>query len=250
MSKNVNVKTTAAAIFAAFSLKFINIEFRVMKKIPLLLACSLFLFACQNDNASTEIKSSKNPAPPSDLTVDADGIMQTIQVVDTVTGNFHIGKKPVAALSSAISPNPIIKIDPVKPVPTPPSPETPQQQRIVKVLTANYWVVQGLVRIRDKEASRSNPGAWFKFNPDGSYEYGYMQNKIGIGAWNIDGQKGSLHLDAPLVGDDREWTLQIAKTEDVMVWVGTERYNTTGTNLKLLNLLFIPKNRKEIGLDY
>ncbi len=44
--------------------------------------------------------------------------------------------------------------------------------------------------------------------------------------------------------------MQIAKTEDVMVWVGTERYNTTGINLKLLNLLFTPKNRKEIGLDY
>jgi hypothetical protein len=77
-----------------------------------------------------------------------------------------------------------------------------------------------------------------------------MQNKIGTGAWSIDGQKATVHLDAPLVGDDREWKMQIAKTEDVMVWVGTERYNTTGINLKLLNLLFTPKNRKEIGLDY
>jgi hypothetical protein len=44
--------------------------------------------------------------------------------------------------------------------------------------------------------------------------------------------------------------MQIAKTEDVMVFIGTDRYNTNSINMKLLNLLFIPKNRKEIGLDY
>ncbi|MBK9017389.1 MAG: hypothetical protein IPM82_26905 [Saprospiraceae bacterium] len=222
-----------------------------MKKIPLLLAIGLFLFACKPENTSQPITNpDSSPTPPADLSVDADGIMQTVQIVDTLTGNFSMGKKPVAALSSAISPNPIMKEDPVKPVPVAPKAETPQQERLVRVLVSNYWVVQGLVRIRDKEASRTNPGAWFKFRPDGSYDYGYLQNKIGTGAWSIDGQKATVHLDAPLVGDDREWKMQIAKTEDVMVWVGTERYNTTGINLKLLNLLFTPKNRKEIGLDY
>ncbi len=219
-----------------------------MKKIPLLLAFGLFFFACTNDSTSTQ--PNDGVSVPADQKVDGDGIMQTVQIVDTLTGNFHMGKKPVAALSSAISPNPIIKMDATKPVPVPPNPTTPQQERIVKVLTSNYWVVQGLVRIRDKEASRTNPGAWFKFMPDGSYEYGYMQNKIGTGAWSIDGLQATVNLDSPLYGDDREWKMQIAKTEDVMVWVGTERYNTTAINLKLLNLLFIPKNRKEIGLDY
>ena len=228
-----------------------------MKKIPLFLAIGLFIFACQPDSPKTSINPTEGaiviekgtlPEPPPNA--EEAGIIENVRIVDTLTGNFHWGKKPLSALSSAISANPILKIDPVKPVPTRPSPETPQQQRIVKVLTANYWVVQALVRIRDKEASRSNPGAWYKFNPDGSYDYGYMQNKIGTGAWSIDGQKATVHLDSPLVGDDREWAMQIAKTEDVMVWVGTERYVTTGTNLKLLNLLFIPKNRKEIGLDY
>lgn len=221
-----------------------------MKKIPLFLVFGLLFAACQNDQTSTEIKTTKNPLPPSELPVDPDGIMETVQIVDTLTGNFHMAKKPIAALSSAIGDKPIVKIDPVKPVPTPPTPATPQQERIVKVLTSNYWIVQALVRIRDKPASRSNPGAWFKFNPDGSYEYGYMKEKIGVGAWKLDGTKATVHLDAPLVGDDREWAIQIAKTEDVMVWVGTERYTTTGTTLKLLNLLFTPRNRKEIGLDY
>ncbi|GEM_PF-6454773 len=220
-----------------------------MKNIPLLLAIGLFLFGCQNEPTSTQYIPDDNPTPPSDLSVDADGIMETIKIVDTLTGNFHVGKKPIAALSSAISPNPIIKEDTEKPVPVPPAPKTPQEEKIVRVLVSNYWIVQGLVRIRDKEASRTNPGAWYKFHPDGSYDYGYMANKIGTGAWSIDGQKGTVNLDAPLVGDDREWTMQIAKSEDVMVWVGTLRYNTTSINLKLINLLFIPKNRREIGLD-
>lgn len=244
--------------FAVVSNKIFKNEFRVMKKIPLLfLAFGMLIFACKPDSQTTSNDPSindptivKGTLPEPKANPEEEGVLENVRIVDTLTGNFHWGKKPLAALSSAIGANPVIKIDPKKPVPTPPKPTSPQQERIVRVLLSNYWVVQGLVRIRDKEASRSNPGAWFKFQPDGSYTYGYMQNTIGTGAWSLDGQKGTLHLDAPLIGDDREWTLQIAKSEDVMVWVGTERYTTTGTNLKLLNLLFIPKNRKEIGLDY
>lgn len=221
-----------------------------MKKILPILAFGLFIFSCQNDNKETPASTNK-PKDKSGITRPEDeGILQTIQIVDTLTGNFHYGKKPLASISSAISANPIIKMDSNKPTPTPPNPQTPQETRTVKVLTSNYWVVQALVRINDKEASRSNPGAWFKFKLDGSYEYGYMQNKIGVGAWTLDGKRATVLLDSPLYGDDREWKLQIAKTEDVMVWIGTDRYNTTSINMKLLNLLFIPKNRKEIGLDY
>ena len=232
-----------------------------MKKIPLLLlATGLFslFFSCKPDTPSTpEVGKAtisgdtvRGTLPEPKTTPGEEGIVENVRVVDTLTGNFFWGKKPLAALSSAIGTNPIIKMDAQKPVPTPPKPTSPQQERIVRVLCQNYWIVQALVKIKDKPASRSNPGAWFKFRPDGSYDYGYMQNTIGTGAWSLNGQEGKLHLDSPLLGDDREWTLQIAKTEDVMVWVGTEKYNTTSTNLKLLNLLFIPKNRKEIGLDY
>lgn len=232
-------------------------DHRVMKRFPLFLAIGLFFFACQPDTSNTSINPTEGalitekgtlPEPPPNP--GEEGVLENVRIVDTLTGNFHWGKKPMAALSSAIGANPIIKMDPKKPVPETPAPKTPQQERIVRVLVSNYWVVQGLVRINDKEASRSNPGAWYKFRPDGSYDYGYMQNTIGTGAWSLDGKSGTLLLDAPLTGDDREWKLQIAKTEDVMVWVGTERFTTTGINLKLLNLLFIPKNRKEIGLDY
>ena len=225
---------------------------QIMKKIPfLLLALGLLVFSCQNNKADAPGTGSTTAVtPPADLVPGTDGITTKIQVVDTITGKVYNAERPVAALSTAISANPIIKEDPKKPVPVPLKPETPQQERIVRVLSSNYWVVQGLRRISDKESSRENPGAWFKFKPDGSYDYGHMQNKIGTGAWTIDGKAGTVHLDAPLLGDDREWKMQIAKSEDVMVWVGTDRYHTTNTTAKLINLLFIPKNRKEIGIEW
>ncbi|MCC6725983.1 MAG: hypothetical protein IT258_15870 [Saprospiraceae bacterium] len=222
-----------------------------MKKFPfLLLAIGLFLFACKDEKPIDNIGEATNVAPPANLKPDEDGISTQVQVVDSLTGQVSMASKPVASLSAAIGANPIIKQDPNKPVPVPPKPQTPQQERIVRVLCSNYWIVQGLRRINDSEASRANPGAWFKFRPDGSYDYGYMKNTIGTGAWSIDGKAGTVHCDAPLVGDDREWKMQIAKSEDVMVWVGTDRYRTTSISAKLINLLFIPKNRKEIGIDW
>ncbi len=240
------------AVYQCFAnLKFIIHLFRVMKKILfLLLALGLLLFSCRDEKPIEQIGGSPELAPPTDLKPDEDGINTKVQVVDSLTGEVTIANKPVASLSAAIGPNPIIKEDPNKPVPVPPKPETPQQERIVRVLCSNYWVVQGLRRINDGDASRANPGAWFKFKPDGSYDYGYMQNKIGTGAWSIDGKAGTVHCDAPLIGDDREWKMQIAKSEDVMVWTGTERYHTPSITAKLINLLFIPKNRKEIGIDW
>ncbi len=222
-----------------------------MKKFPfLLLAIGLMLFSCRDEKPVEQVGGTTEPAPPADLVPGEDGITTKIQVVDSLTGQVSMATKPVASLSAAIGANPIVKEDPNKPVPVPPTPQTAQQERIVRVLCSNYWIVQGLRRIKDDDAARANPGAWFKFRPDGSYDYGYMQNKIGTGAWSLDGQAGTLHCDAPLVGDDREWKLQIAKSEDVMVWTGTGRYHTSSITAKLINLLFIPKNRKEIGIDW
>lgn len=222
-----------------------------MKKFPLLLlAIGLCcMLACNDEPAKTD-QTNGSPTPPADISLEADGITEKTEVLDTITGRILKVDKPVAAISSAIGANPVVKVDPNKPVPVPPKPATPQQERIVRVLLSNYWIVQGLVKIKDNEATRVNPGAWFKFKPDGSYDYGHMQNNIGTGAWSLDGKSGTLHLDSPHIGDDREWKLQIAKSEDVMVWVGTERYHTTNITAKLINLLFIPKNRKEIGLDF
>lgn len=169
-------------------------------------------------------------------------------VVDKATGQPVLGSKPVNALSTAIGENPFSKKDIMEPRPNTPNPVTAQETRVVRVLTTELWAVWALVRIKDKEANRTNQGAWFKFNPDGSYEYGFWDKKIGKGAWSFDGTTANLLLDSELQGDDREWRIQMGTDEDVMVWVGTERFHTTDTQLKLQRFANVPKTRLELGV--
>jgi hypothetical protein len=193
------------------------------------------------DVKSVATNTTDNPPVP-------DGIYETVTVMDSVSGQIIKTQRPINAISASIGPNPITKTDPVKPVLVKPAPATPQESKIVRVLTSNYWVIWALIRINDKPANRINQGTWFKFNDDGTYTYGFWEKKIGSGTWTFDGKKATLQLDSELYGDDREWSFKIGKDEDVMIWVGTPRYRTTAINLKLQNFLFIPKNRKEIGL--
>lgn len=223
-----------------------------MKYLFPILLISLLWVSCKPDPKPTE----ETPAPssPPEETVEQpvppgenDGIFETVTLADTVTGNTYKARRPLNPVSTAISETPIEKIDPVKPSYRAPEPQTPQETRVIRALTTNYWIIWALVKIKDPAANLENQGAWFKFNPDGSYEYGYFDKKIGRGAWSFDGQKALLHLDSELLGDDREWSIKIGNTEDVMVWVGTNRYATANIQTKLQNLLFIPKNREEMG---
>lgn len=218
----------------------------MIKHLLLCLTLGLMANACNRDSNANTSKAS--PAPPADLTAGTDGIMEKTTIIDPVSGSPVEGERPVQAISTAIAPEPTMKKDDKVPVPTPPNPQTPQESRVVRVLTTNYWIINALIKINDKPAYRQNQGAWFKFNTDGSYEYGYFENKIAKGAWTFDGKTATLAMDSELVGDDREWSIKIGSDEDIMVWVGTERYHTTGTQCRLQNFLFIPKNRKEIGL--
>ncbi|MCB0522159.1 MAG: hypothetical protein H6577_14115 [Lewinellaceae bacterium] len=220
----------------------------MIKHLLLCLTLGLMANACNRDSKTNSGTATATPAPPADLTTDGDGITEKTTFIDPVSGSPVEGERPVQALSTAIAPEPTTTKDTKVPTPVEPQPKTPQESRVVRVLTTNYWIVTALIKINDKPANRQNQGAWFKFHPDGSYEYGYFENKIGTGAWTFDGKSAILSMDSALLGDDREWSIKIGSDEDIMIWVGTERYLTTGTQARLQNYLFIPKNRKEIGL--
>ncbi len=221
----------------------------MIKHLLLGLALGLTACACQHEaNKNNTTSQSSIPAPPADLTTDNDGITEKTSYLDATTGEMLEVERPIQSLSTAIADNPSMKKDSNVPAPTAPQPKTPQESRVIRVLTNNYWIVNALIRINDKPAYRQNQGAWFKFRPDGTYEYGYFENKIATGAWTFDGKNAILFLDSELVGDDREWSIKIGNDEDIMIWVGTDRFHTTGIQARLQNFLFIPKNRKEIGL--
>ncbi|MEK7254731.1 MAG: hypothetical protein AAB316_08305, partial [Bacteroidota bacterium] len=180
-------------------------------------------------------------------TLQSQGITEPYATADEA-GNAIKGERPVDAISIGIAEKPRFLKDPNVPKPVAPQPKTPQETRIVRVLTTNYWIVWALHRIGNP-SNRTNQGTWFKFSPDGSYQYGFFDKSIGKGAWSFDGKNATILLDGELLGDDREWSFKISKEEDIMIWGGTSRFHTGNVQVKLINLLFIPKNRKEIGLE-
>ncbi|RMF22331.1 MAG: hypothetical protein D6765_14410 [Bacteroidetes bacterium] len=131
-----------------------------------------------------------------------------------------------------------------------PPPVNEEEARARRALTNNYWVVNFFHRIRDPQANRANQGRWYKFNPDGTYECGQFEKTFCKGKWRLflEGNRARLDLDAEIPEEDGEWMMQMASTEDIMIWVGTERYGTNNVQMRLENLLFIPKNRQEMGL--
>ena len=246
-------------------LRLFNGNQSIMKHLFLLFLLGTLLAACNDDTTATETgTATTKPAETPETTPPAtaqdtsqegkvmpfttDGIMETISIVDSATQKVIKVQRPVNPLSTAIGPNPLKKTDPVKPVVVKPTPATPQESRVLRVLTNNYWIVWGLLRINDQAATRQNQGTWFKFNEDGSYEYGFFENKVGSGGWRFDGKAARIYLDSELYGDDREWKVLISSDEDQMVWVGTPEQHTTAIQMKLQNFLFIPKKRSEIGL--
>lgn len=203
-----------------------------------------FLFACIKPNQDNP-NSGTTPATP---TPSNEGISVTTTVIDTMTGRPMLAEKPISALSTAIGDNPVKVVDPKEPVKFTIDPKTPQEERVVRVLTTELWAVWSLIRIKKVPETRMNQGAWFKFNIDGTYEYGYWDEPISTGTWYFDGQAGQINLDSKLKGDDRQWKVQMGSSEEVMVWVGTEKYTTTDISLKLERFHNVPQTRAELGV--
>jgi len=216
-----------------------------MKYLLLPITAMLLLFACNNDTSqSTETTPEVNPQlPPLPIT-------ETKMVIDTATGKAYEVQRPVNAISTAISERPSATKDAVQPHAETPMANSVQSQRIVHSLTQDYWVIWGLSRIGTK-SNRPHQGTWFKFSPDGTYEYGHFSQHIAKGAWSWEYRKDKAYmlLDSELLGDDREWSFLIGSDEDVMIWVGTERYHTNDIQCKLQKLMFIPKDRSEMGYE-
>lgn len=134
-------------------------------------------------------------------------------------------------------------------VATPPNPTTPQESRIIRVLTTNYWIINAYVKIGDKEANRANQGKWYQFKDDGTYIVGQFSDTIGEGVWSFGYTElaGQIRLKSKNK-EESLWNIQIGNDESIMIWVGTEEFMTTNIQMRLENLIFIPKNRKEMGL--
>jgi hypothetical protein len=110
-----------------------------------------------------------------------------------------------------------------------------QTQRIVQAFTTGYWYVEGWVQMNSPEASLQNRGRWFKFSPDGTYTSGRYQKTTGKGTWKYTPSLATVQLEAENFNETGEFTIKMATNNQVMIWVGTERYKQTGIQCKLEN---------------
>lgn len=108
-----------------------------------------------------------------------------------------------------------------------------QTQRIVQALTTDYWYIEGWVQMNAPEASVQNRGRWFQFNTDGTYTSGRYNKTTGKGTWKYTPSLATIHMEADNFNETGEFTIKMATNNEVMIWVGTERYNQTGTQCKL-----------------
>jgi len=127
---------------------------------------------------------------------------------------------------------------------------SPQKARIEQVLATNYWVNTAYFHKKEKGSNRQNQGNWYQFNPDGSFVFGHMSNELTKGTWSFAyaGDVGQVAIKAENQKYSGLWNIKLVSTEDLMIWVGTEVYKTNGVQQRFENLMFIPKNRKELGL--
>lgn len=127
--------------------------------------------------------------------------------------------------------------------------ETPQEQRVFDMYAKDFWIVTGYHKIGDKPAFKRNRGRWYKFNNDGTFTVGHYDQELSRGNWRLEQQASHIRLDAENDEEDGLWRMQARKDETMLVWIGTEEYETNSVQQRLENLLFTPKSPKEMGWD-
>lgn len=132
-----------------------------------------------------------------------------------------------------ITPTPIEK--PAQPAAPTLEQTSEQTQRLRDALTNNYWYIEGWVQMNSPEASQSNRGRWYQFNEDGTFTSGQYKKTTGKGTWSYSPSLARIHLESENFNETAEFTIKMATNNQVMIWVGTERYEQTGTQCKLEN---------------
>ena len=110
-----------------------------------------------------------------------------------------------------------------------------QTSKVLRIMTTNFWITEAYVKIRDKEAHSLNKGKWFKFEMDGRYTSGRWLESTGNGTWTYDPQNLLIHLDDQNDEEDQEYKVQISSDEQIQIWVGTERFEISGVQRKMVN---------------
>ena len=123
------------------------------------------------------------------------------------------------------------------------------EKKVFDILAKDYWVVTGFHKIGDKGASKTQKGRWYQFLSDCTFTVGHFDKVISTGTWSLEANATHVRLDAEQMIEDGLWRMQIKTDGSMMVFVGTEQYQTNSIQQRLENLMFAPKNPKEMGWE-
>lgn len=102
------------------------------------------------------------------------------------------------------------------------------------VIVNGVWVIEGYVAIGEENAQKDNQGRWFNFTSEGSYERGRFGNKNGSGKWNYDEKTNLLTLEDSDDSQNMQFKTSITPSGETMIIIGTNRYNQTHIQGKMI----------------
>lgn len=109
---------------------------------------------------------------------------------------------------------------------------SPQTQKVLNYLSSGFWYMEAYIKINDREAARTNRGRWYQLNMDGTFKTGQWKSTTGSGTWTYDPKQLYIHLEES-GGQPAEYEVKMSHDGEVMVWVGTTRYNLNSVQSKL-----------------
>lgn len=114
--------------------------------------------------------------------------------------------------------------------------EQPLTAYIKKKMTEQLWHYETAIVIKQPEKSKAYEGKWVKFNPDNTLLSGYFGEEGDVGRWVYDEANDILTI---VEGGERpsyaQWNVKFSSnTDDVIIWVGTSKFQNNNTQIKML----------------
>jgi len=114
--------------------------------------------------------------------------------------------------------------------------QQPLTTYIKKKMTEKIWHFETAVVIKQPEKSKAFKGKWVKFNPDNTLLSGFYEEEGDVGRWVYDEGNDIITV---IEGGERpnytQWKVKFSSnTDDVIIWVGTTKFQNNNTQIKML----------------
>lgn len=121
--------------------------------------------------------------------------------------------------------------------------QQPLTTYIKKKMIEGVWHYETAIVVGKPEKQKEYKGKWIKFNPDNTVLTGFYEEEGHPGTWVYDEGKDILTV---LEGGERpnynQWKVQFSSnSDDLVIWVGTKRFQNNNTQIKMLRRPEKPK---------